>query len=317
MEHGPADDGVKEDVIDTRAANINGNSFGCMGNIRSYSGPPWWSPSDDDEQLVLDYRQESTKSQLIIESRKHSTEQKKSYDGLIVTQPYTSSAASLISKRYSGRTLYQQDSKHENNPPLAYPECVMMRNKSDSCVNERDVYTVRTDSDIGSRKLQELRYSLDTLRRQSSVRRSTDTSNSLQPEAPDKGVPPKLNLPDESNIHPLFRSNSPTPPPTAMPGTTVIASPAAGQTISIKALHRMRSANSLRSYTPRSRSPLYERVNQAGQEVDRKQGSGDSRGGGNSDQSCAIPSFVMAADLRRSITQYKKKYDLIESPHES
>jgi hypothetical protein len=272
------------------------------------------------EHLVVDYRQESTESQLIVDSRKHSIEQKKSCDGLVAAQPSTSSAASSISKRYSGRTLYQHDSKHgslELHPQLTYPEFVVMRNKSDGCLNEHDVYTVGADGDTGSHKLQDFRCSLDTLRRQSSVRRSTDTSNSLQPEAPCRSGPAKLNLADESNIHPLFRSNSPTPPPTAMPGTTVIASPAAGQTISIKALHRMRSTNSLRSYTPRSRSPLFERIDQADQEMGKKQGAGDSQRGLNSDQSCAIPSFLMAADLRRSITQYERKYVLIESPHES
>ncbi|OGM42424.1 hypothetical protein ABOM_008299 [Aspergillus bombycis] len=277
------------------------------------------------EQLAVNNRLESTKQpQLVVDSPKQSADQKRSCDGLIAIQQSTSSAASLISKRYSGRTLYQQDSKHGSidlNPPVAYPECVVMRNTFDSCPYEHNIYTIGADSDSRSRKTQgnrpELRCSLDTLRRQSSFRRSSDTSRSLQPEAPTKGGHPKLTLSDESNIHPLFRSNSPTPPPTAMPGTTVIASPVAGQTISMKALHRMRSTNSLRSYTPRSRSPLFEQIDQAGEEVHPKTGLGDGRCEPNNDQIFTIPNFVMAADLRRSITQYEKRYDLIESPHES
>ncbi|KAE8401456.1 hypothetical protein BDV37DRAFT_296193 [Aspergillus pseudonomiae] len=290
----------------------------------------WSTPLPHDldalhEQLAVNNRLESTKQpQLVVDSPKQSTDQKRSCDGLIAIQQSTSSAASLISKRYSGRTLYQQDSKHGSvdlNPPVAYPECVVMRNTFDGCPYEHNDCTVGADGDSRSRKTQgnrpELRCSLDTLRRQYSLRRSWDTSRSLQPEAPIKGDHPKLTLSDESNIHPLFRSNSPTPPPTPMPGTTVIASPAAGQTISMKALHRMRSTNSLRSYTPRSRSPLFERIDQADEEVHPKTGPGNGRCEPNNDQTFAIPNFVMAADLRRSITQYEKRYDLIESPHES
>ncbi|KAH8799426.1 hypothetical protein F5884DRAFT_863601 [Xylogone sp. PMI_703] len=48
----------------------------------------------------------------------------------------------------------------------------------------------------------------------------------------------------EAQIHPLFRSDSPTPPPAATPGTTITAAPGAGQVISdrqsIRSLHRPR-----------------------------------------------------------------------------
>ncbi|PHH81096.1 hypothetical protein CDD82_1312 [Ophiocordyceps australis] len=47
---------------------------------------------------------------------------------------------------------------------------------------------------------------------------------------------------NESHIHPLFRSDSPTPPPVALPGTSVVASPNAGQVIS-----RRESMQSLKS----------------------------------------------------------------------
>lgn len=51
----------------------------------------------------------------------------------------------------------------------------------------------------------------------------------------------------ESHIHPLFRSDSPTPPPLATPGTVVIAAPQAGQIISdrgsIRSLSRLRSGS--------------------------------------------------------------------------
>lgn len=59
----------------------------------------------------------------------------------------------------------------------------------------------------------------------------------------------------ESHIHPLFRSDSPTPPPLASPGTVVIAAPQAGQVISdrqsIRSLSRLRSGS-----LPTRSSPL-------------------------------------------------------------
>ena len=51
----------------------------------------------------------------------------------------------------------------------------------------------------------------------------------------------------EAHIHPLFRSDSPTPPPLITPGTVVTAAPNAGQVIahkqSIRSLARMRSGS--------------------------------------------------------------------------
>ncbi|KAM5351475.1 hypothetical protein ACJ41O_004198 [Fusarium nematophilum] len=62
----------------------------------------------------------------------------------------------------------------------------------------------------------------------------------------------------ELHIHPLFRSDSPTPPPIATPGTVVVASPNAGQVIthrqSIRSLNQMRAAS-----TPVVPSPLSHR----------------------------------------------------------
>lgn len=63
---------------------------------------------------------------------------------------------------------------------------------------------------------------------------------------------------DELHIHPLFRSDSPTPPPMATPGTTVIASPDAGKVIahrpSNQSLRRVRSGTLPSQSSPLSRS---------------------------------------------------------------
>lgn len=58
----------------------------------------------------------------------------------------------------------------------------------------------------------------------------------------------------EEHIHPLFRSYSPSPPPTASSGTIVLAAPVAGQLMNERILRRMRSG-SLPS-SPMSPSPL-------------------------------------------------------------
>ncbi|KAL1899724.1 hypothetical protein Cpir12675_001223 [Ceratocystis pirilliformis] len=51
----------------------------------------------------------------------------------------------------------------------------------------------------------------------------------------------------EAHIHPLFRSDSPGPPPLATPGTVVLAAPAAGRVlasrVSIRSLRRIRSGS--------------------------------------------------------------------------
>ncbi len=62
----------------------------------------------------------------------------------------------------------------------------------------------------------------------------------------------------EAHIHPLFRSDSPTPPPTATPGTVVFAAPHAGQVISDRqSIRSMQSRSRLRSESlPGVPSPL-------------------------------------------------------------
>ena len=67
--------------------------------------------------------------------------------------------------------------------------------------------------------------------------------------------PSRSSSSSEAHIHPLFRSDSPTPPPMASPGTVVMAAPNAGVVISdrasIRSLNRMRSGS-----LPCQRSPL-------------------------------------------------------------
>ncbi|KAI2612609.1 uncharacterized protein GGS25DRAFT_126397 [Hypoxylon fragiforme] len=73
----------------------------------------------------------------------------------------------------------------------------------------------------------------------------------------ERSVTPQL-TPSELHIHPLFRSDSPVPPPAATPGTVVIAAPNAGTIISERSLTRMRSGSLPTGPGPLSRQASYD-----------------------------------------------------------
>lgn len=83
---------------------------------------------------------------------------------------------------------------------------------------------------------------------------SPASTRSQLPKPPQRAFTQQTSA-SESHIHPLFRSDSPTPPPLASPGTVVIAAPQAGQVISdrqsIRSLSRLRSGS-----LPTRSSPL-------------------------------------------------------------
>ncbi|RAK71589.1 uncharacterized protein BO72DRAFT_391613 [Aspergillus fijiensis CBS 313.89] len=261
---------------------------------------------------------------IILESPRPSTDVKRSCDIVPELQPSASRTESQNSNRYSGRTLYQQDSKQSSfdlqRTHMAGTETTVTRSQTDDPAdNPTDNPTVnpssmeeRSEPLKIRRSYSGAKRSFEGLIRQSSSTRSSPATSSTHLAAPGRPIPPKLKLTDESFIHPLFRSDSASPPPTPMPGTTVIASPAAGQTISVQALNRVRSTRSLRSHVPRSRSPLFEQVEQPLAGLERKSESLERSG-----RDSPMPSFIMAADVRSSITRYEKKYDLNESPDES
>ncbi|KAL9099299.1 MAG: hypothetical protein Q9163_005186 [Psora crenata] len=61
----------------------------------------------------------------------------------------------------------------------------------------------------------------------------------------------------EDHIHPLFRTSSPTPPPSASSNTIVTAAPEAGQLVSQSTLHRIRSGSLPPTSRPLLRSESY------------------------------------------------------------
>ena len=243
-----------------------------------------------------------------------STNRKTSNDGLAPAQACWN-LASRVSSRFSGRTLFQHDSNQTSVDLHAGVTSSLNRpDAPDGCDSAMDqgrqtATATPANSVMLQRSNSETRHSTESLVILPSPGppSPTDSSTNLESGATKKPPLPKLHLPPhEKNIHPLFRADSPSPPPTPMPGTTVKASPVAGTTITTKTLNRVRSSNSLRvSNSGRSRSPLLlERMNLA---------EGESQ----VEPSSPTPGSMMAGDVRRSsLLQYEKKYDLNESPLE-
>ncbi|PKX96796.1 uncharacterized protein P174DRAFT_509961 [Aspergillus novofumigatus IBT 16806] len=289
-------------------------------------------PSSLSQELVLQPDQSSLKHKsaakepaLTIELRRQSIDRKTSCDSsLFANQPATSIASS---HRYSGRTLYQPDSKHNSldlQPPglgMPSPDSNTSRSRLEARQGERDSCSITTEERQGMRIIHgtqsEIKRSLDGLMLQPSSGTSPPAASTAKLEASRAPAPPKLHFPDESNIHPLFRSDSPSPPPTPLPGTNLHGLAVAGQTISVKTLNRMRSANSLRAHGARSRSPRFERINQQGETTEDGKLNPSRESRGRLAEKTAIPGFLMAADVRKSIARYEKRYELNESPDES
>ncbi|KAG0651907.1 hypothetical protein D0Z07_1482 [Hyphodiscus hymeniophilus] len=73
--------------------------------------------------------------------------------------------------------------------------------------------------------------------------RSYSPANSYREPPKSRTTSPTESM-NEAHIHPLFRTDSPTPPPPTTPGTVVTAAPGAGQLISDRAsIRRMRSGS--------------------------------------------------------------------------
>lgn len=120
----------------------------------------------------------------------------------------------------------------------------------------------------------------------------------------------------ESHIHPLFRSDSPTPPPIATPGTVVVAAPNGGQLIisdrgSIRTLNRMRSATSFATSSPLAQQTSFESF-QATRKFDRsssglREEPEESVTDTERKLTPPIPEWVMAAGSRTSLTDYNNR----------
>jgi hypothetical protein len=113
----------------------------------------------------------------------------------------------------------------------------------------------------------------------------------------------------EAHIHPLFRTDSPTPPPGASPGTVVVASSFSGQVIGQvtssprSSLSQMRMRSSSDTYMPRA--PSRTGANRVRESIDKQSESPGAASGTSTPATGSltpsIPEFVLSASRERII----------------
>jgi hypothetical protein len=138
--------------------------------------------------------------------------------------------------------------------------------------------------------------------------RSYSPANSYRdlPRTPRTAMTSPTESTNEAHIHPLFRTDSPTPPPAASPGTIVIAAPGAGQVISdrasIRSIHRMRSG-SLPS-SPLMHSDSLDSIRHA---MEREELARLEEANGERTLTPPIPDFILNGGPRNSMVGYNSR----------
>ncbi|KAK0621506.1 hypothetical protein B0T17DRAFT_494994 [Bombardia bombarda] len=119
----------------------------------------------------------------------------------------------------------------------------------------------------------------------------------------------------EAHIHPLFRSDSPTPPPIATPGTVVTAAPGAGQVIthkqSIRSLARMRSGSLPTVPSPLSRQGSFDslrrRADSNSPELREEDEFEMAAPSAERKMTPPIPDWILSAGSRTSLSGYQSR----------
>lgn len=294
----------------------------------------WPRPLSQELEALQNHSSETNQIQertdspsMVVESRRPflSINPKTSTDGLAPVHPYMSNVTTRVSSLYSGKTLFQQESKSDSidlHSGVTSSSNKVDASEGDTCNAAGPENEFTSARPAPQRKESQDIRSVDSLLILPSPPSPTESATP-EPSINKQPILPKLNCtPNDKNvkeksIHPLFRSDSPSPPPTPMPGTMVKASPVAGTTISAMTLSRVRSSNSLRMGNGgRSRSPmLLERMGE-GESRDDSQVEPSSPSSAPASSSSPIPGAIMAGDVRRSMVQHERKYELNESPHE-
>lgn len=229
-------------------------------------------------------------------------------DEMSPVRSFAANVGSQVLNRYSGGTLFQQDSRRSS-VDLVSPEsptlCVRkhIRQASHGTCSRRSGSHPRKRQKSHS----EVKRSLDGVILQPSSPGPGPSSplTSSPTTDPAKPRPSKRNAPSENHIHPLFRTGSASPPPTPAPGTMVTASPVAGQTISAKMLSKVRSSYPVQVNGERSKSPLTESggsYEEVFQEPEWTGGRGPR---------------ILATEFWRGGSRQEREYSLCESPHET
>ena len=111
----------------------------------------------------------------------------------------------------------------------------------------------------------------------------------------------------EAHIHPLFRTDSPTPPPAATPGTVVTAAPGAGTLISDRASIRRMRSGSLPS-SPKVSSPLMHSDSlDSIRRTMLEERTIDEEAESERTITPPIPQWIMEAGNRNSLTGYQTR----------
>lgn len=113
----------------------------------------------------------------------------------------------------------------------------------------------------------------------------------------------------EAHIHPLFRTDSPTPPPSATPGTVVTAAPGAGQVIiDRQSVRRMRSGSLPSTPSPLGHSRSLDDMASTLKDDDE---SGRSPSPPEREMTPPIPDWILGAGPRNSLTGYSRRKGLV------
>ncbi|RYO77935.1 hypothetical protein DL766_009805 [Monosporascus sp. MC13-8B] len=118
---------------------------------------------------------------------------------------------------------------------------------------------------------------------------------------------------DELHIHPLFRSNTPTPPPQASPRTVVVAAPNAGKVISEKSLTRMRSGSLPTTPSPLSRQASHDSFRKNTESLAPPEEAEEG------DMTPPIADWISSTGSRTSLTEYttRRLRELQPTPEEA
>ncbi|KAK2605110.1 hypothetical protein N8I77_007981 [Diaporthe amygdali] len=145
---------------------------------------------------------------------------------------------------------------------------------------------------------------------------SPASTRSQPPQPPQRAFTQQASA-SESHIHPLFRSDSPTPPPLASPGTVVIAAPQAGFLISdrqsIRSLSRMRSDSLPVASSPLTRTGSFDTFGEANKSFSmasdgsKSEDSGDGGEAPERNVTPPIPDYILNAGSSTSLHTYQTR----------
>lgn len=128
-------------------------------------------------------------------------------------------------------------------------------------------------------------------------------SRSISPNARSQ-TPQVIASSSEAHIHPLFRSDSPSPP-MATPGTMVVAAPNAGQTISERSLSRMRSSSLNGTNRSLSRQGSFESFSR--RTINGGEDSALVESGDELEMVPPMPAWVLGGGSKTSLHEYQTR----------